>query len=117
MLYSVLTHDHGMEIERDDLTFCSAIMVELWTRKRDGGQRWEQYGGYEWICEIRGKTCLIGLSRLHLGVVTGRIGSCTCCIGNGKMTRRQNSLKSQFPMMITHLISSLFLLVLNSNIT
>jgi hypothetical protein len=27
---------HG-EIERDDLTLCSAMMVELWTRKREMG--------------------------------------------------------------------------------
>jgi len=36
MLYSVSTHDHDMEeIERDELTLCSAMMVELWTRKRE----------------------------------------------------------------------------------
>jgi len=36
MLYSVSTHDHDREeIERDDLTLCSAMMVELWTRKRE----------------------------------------------------------------------------------
>jgi hypothetical protein len=35
MLYSELTHDHG--IERDDLTSCSPVMVELWTRKREMG--------------------------------------------------------------------------------
>jgi len=34
MLYSVSTHDHDMqEIERDHLTLCSAMMVEIWTRK------------------------------------------------------------------------------------
>jgi len=31
------THDHGMERERDDLTLCSAMMGELWTRKREMG--------------------------------------------------------------------------------
>ena len=36
-LYSVSTHDHGMERETDDLTLCSAMMVELWTRKREMG--------------------------------------------------------------------------------
>jgi len=36
MLYSVSTHDHDMEeMEMDDLTLCSAMMVELWTRKRE----------------------------------------------------------------------------------
>jgi len=35
MQYSVSTHDHGME--RDDLTLCSAMIVELWTGKREMG--------------------------------------------------------------------------------
>jgi len=35
MQYSVSTHDHGME--RDDLTLYSAMIVELWTRKREMG--------------------------------------------------------------------------------
>ena len=34
----------------DDLTLCSAKMKELWTRKRDGGSRWERYGGYQRLC-------------------------------------------------------------------
>jgi len=37
---------HGV-IERDDLTLCFAMMVELGTKERVGGQRWEWYGGYE----------------------------------------------------------------------
>jgi len=52
MLYSVSTHDHDMEeIERDDLTLCSAMMVELWTRKREMGDEdendVEDTSGYE----------------------------------------------------------------------
>jgi len=40
MLCSVSTHAHDMEeIERDDLTLCSAMMVELWTRKREMGMK------------------------------------------------------------------------------
>jgi len=41
MLYSVYavlgvnSWSRHEEIERDDLTLCSAIMVELWTRKRE----------------------------------------------------------------------------------
>jgi hypothetical protein len=36
MLYSVSTHDHDREeIEMDDLTLCSAMMIEMWTRKRE----------------------------------------------------------------------------------
>ena len=41
---------HG-EIERDDLTLCSAMMVELWTRKREMGDEdendMENTRGYE----------------------------------------------------------------------
>jgi len=52
MLYSVSTHDHDIEeIERDDLTLCSAMMVELWTRKREMGDEdendVEDTSGYE----------------------------------------------------------------------
>jgi hypothetical protein len=46
----VLTHDHGMDIERDDLTLGSVMMVELWTRKRDGdvnGYSMEDTSGYK----------------------------------------------------------------------
>jgi len=49
MLYSELTRDHGMEIERDDLTSCSPVMVELWMRKREVGDEdgttWEDLRG------------------------------------------------------------------------
>jgi len=31
-----------VEVERDDLTSCSQVMVELWTRKREIG---DGYGG------------------------------------------------------------------------
>jgi len=102
---------HG-EIERDDLTICSAMMVELWTRQIDGGWIWEQYGGYEWIWEIRGTTCLIGLRRPRISVNTHWIGTRTCHIKNGKLTPIRNSLKSQFLMMISHLF-----LILNCTIT
>ena len=108
MLYLVLTQDHGMGIDRDDLTLCSAMMVQLWTRKRDGEWRWEQYGEYEQIWEIRGTTCLIGLRRPWIGVITSWIGRHTCHIGNSTLSRSQNSVKSQFLIMISHLISSLF---------
>jgi len=57
MLYSVYavlgvnsSSCHG-EIERDDLTLCSAMMVELRTRKRDMGDEYENdmedTSGYE----------------------------------------------------------------------
>jgi hypothetical protein len=44
--------------------------------------------------------CLIGFRRPGIGVFTRRIGSINCGISNGKLTRTQNSLKSQFLMMI-----------------
>jgi len=52
MLYSVSTHDHNMEEkERDDLTVYSAMIVELWTRKREMGDEdendVEDMNGYE----------------------------------------------------------------------
>jgi hypothetical protein len=41
---------HG-KIERDDITLCSAMMVELWTRKREMEDEDENYvedtSGYE----------------------------------------------------------------------
>ena len=106
MLYSVFTHDHGMKIERDDLTLCSPMMAELWARKREGGWGWEQYGGFEQIWEFGGTTCLIGLTRPYIGSITGWIRSHTCHIGNSKMTRSHNSLTSHFPM-ISNFNSSL----------
>jgi len=113
MLYSVYAvlgvnswSCHG-EIERDDLTLYSAMMVELWTRKRDGGWRLERYGGYEQIWEIRGTTCLIGLGRPRIGVSSRRIGTGTCRIGDGQLTRTRNSRKSQFLMMISPISSNL----------
>jgi hypothetical protein len=42
MLYSLSPHDHNIrEIERDDLRLDSAMMVELWTRKRQMGDEGE----------------------------------------------------------------------------
>jgi len=107
---------HG-EIERDDLTLCSAMIVELWTRKRDGVWRWERYGGYERIWEIRGTTCLIGLGRPRIGVISRRIGTRTCRIGDGQLTRTRNSRNPSFSWWFPPSpLISLFL-VLNSTIT
>jgi len=105
---------HG-EIEREDLTLCSYNDGRVVDEKeRDGGWRWERCGGYERTWEIRGTTCVIGFERPRIGVITRRIGTRTCRIWDGKLTRTQNSLKSQFLMMISPI--SLFL-VLNSTIT
>ena len=85
------------------------MMVQLRMRKREGGRRWEQYGGNEWIWEIRGTRCLIVLKRAHIGVPTFRIGSGTYRIGNGQLTWTRNSLMSRFLIMISHISSHLSL--------
>jgi len=73
------------EIERDDLTLCSCDDGRVVDEKeRDGGWRWEQYGGYEQLWEIRATTCLIGFRRPHIGVISCRIGTRTCGIGDGQ---------------------------------
>jgi len=100
---------HG-EIERDDLTLCSCNEGRVVDEKeRDGGWRSERYGGYERTWRIRGMGWLIGFRRPRISVVTRRIGTRTCRIGDGKLTRTQNSLKSQFLMMISPISSDLSL--------
>ena len=78
------------------------MLVELWTRKREMGDEdendEEDMSGY-------GKSgvqiCLIGLGRLPINIITRRIGTRTCHIWDGKLTRLQNSLKSQCLMIIS----------------
>ena len=82
-------------------------MAELWTRKRDGECRWEEYWGYERICEIRGSSCLIRWGTAHISVITGRLRSCTCHIRNGQFTCTRSSLNSKFPTMISSMSSDL----------
>jgi len=83
------------------LSFYSAIMVVLRTSRWDGGWRWEQYAGYERICEISGTTCRIEFGRPGLSVLTFRIGSSTCRIGNAPLTHAWNSLHFQFLMLVS----------------
>jgi len=52
-----------------------------------------------------GTTCLIGFRRPLITVLTCRIGSSSCHIENGQMTRTQNSSKPQFLMMISPIFS------------
>jgi len=54
-------------------------------------------------------TCLIGFRRPRIGVITLQIGTRTCCIRDVKLTCLQNSLKSQFLMMISPTSSHLSL--------
>ena len=90
-------------------TFCWWHGRVVDKKPRDGGWRWVQYGGYKWIWEIRGPTCLIGLGTPHIGVITHQIGTHTCCIGDGKLTCTRNSLKSQFLRTISPISSHLYL--------
>ena len=100
---------HG-EMERDDLNLCSCVDARVDDEKEwDGRRGWKQYGGYERICEISRTTCLIGFRRPRIGVITRRIGTCTCCIGDGQLTPTRNSFKSQFVMMIAPISSDLCL--------
>ena len=86
------------------------MMVELWTRKREMGDEDENlYGGFQWTWQIRGRTYLTGCTRPHIGVIARRIGTRTCRIGDGILTRTWNSLKSQFLMMISPISSDLYL--------
>jgi hypothetical protein len=48
-------------IECDGVSVCVTQMVELWTRKGNGGYRLEHNGRWEEIREIPGTTCLFGL--------------------------------------------------------
>jgi len=90
------------EIQRDDLTFHSAMMIEMWLRKREmGDEDWERCGGPEQIWKIKGTTSLIGSGWPHIGDITHRFVTRSCCIGDGKLTGTRNSLQSQFLMMIS----------------
>ena len=108
---------HG-EIERDDLILCSCndgIVVD--EKERDGKWRWERFWGYEWLWEIRSTTCLIGFRRPHISVITRRIWTHTCRIGDGRLTRTRNSPSPSFSWWsLPSPLISLFL-VLNLTIT
>jgi len=108
---------HG-EIKRDDLTLCSCDDGRVVDEKeRDGGSRWERYGAYERLREIKTTTCLIGFTRPCIGVITRRVGTRTCYIGDGQLTHKRNSLSPSFSWLLppSPLIS--LCLVLNSTIT
>jgi dissimilatory sulfite reductase (desulfoviridin) alpha/beta subunit len=68
---------------------------------RNGDEVENDVEDYEQICEIRRIACLIGLGRPRIREITHRIGTRTCHIGDGRLTRTRNSIKSQFLMMIS----------------
>jgi len=78
-------------------------------KDRDGRWRWERCGWCERIWDIWGTTCLIGLGRPRISVITSWIGTHTCCIGDGTLTHARNCLNSYFLMMISPISSDLYL--------
>jgi len=100
---------HG-EVEREALTLCSCNDGRAVDEKEtDEVWRWARYGGFERIWQIWGATCQIWFRRHCIGVITRRIRTRTCRIGDGKLTRTSNSLKSQSLMMISPISSDLSL--------
>jgi len=69
-------------------------------KERDGGWRCEPCAGYERIWEVRGTTCLIGLGRPRIGVITHRIRTRYSNIGDGTLSRTRNSLTSPLLILI-----------------
>jgi len=116
MLYSVYAvlgvnlRSWHEEIERDDLTLCSAMMVELWMRKREMGDEdrndVEDMSTYEksgvWLCWL-------GCKDLVLVIVHARSVHVPWCIRDGKLCHTPNSLKSEVLMMIAPISSHLSL--------
>jgi len=81
-----------------NFVFCDDSRV-VNKKQRDGEWRLERCD-YERIWAIRGTTCLNGLGGPRISVITRRIRICTCRIGDGTLPSTQNSLKSQFLMII-----------------
>jgi len=79
---SPLLHE---EIQRDNISLCSAKMAKLWTRERDGGLKSARYAGHKLMSEIRGTTCLIGFRGPRMSVIALQIATCTCCMGDGNI--------------------------------
>ena len=86
-------------------------------KERDGGWRWGRCGGYERIWEISGMTWLIGLRRPRIGVITCQIGTRTCHVGDGQLTRTRNSLSPIFSWWYASSLHISLLLVLNFTVT
>jgi len=89
------------ELERDNLTLGSTMMVELRTRWTEDGSKSLRYGGYKRRWDSRGVTCLVLFRRPCISILNQQIGSCNCHSRNGKLPPTQNSPKSQFVMMLS----------------
>jgi len=62
--------------------------------ERDGDEDENDVEDYNWICEIRGKACLIEFRRPRIGVITRRIGTVSYHIGDGQFVGTNHLLKS-----------------------
>jgi len=96
------------ESETNDLIMCSVMMVELGRRNRDGKSIYKQYGGNEWIWKISDNSCLIGIRRPPIRVITYWIRAHTCRLRNCQFTHTWIWLKFSLLMMTSNLLTSLW---------
>ena len=78
-------------------------------KERIGEWRWERYGGYERLWEIRNMARHIVHRRPRIGIITHQSRICPCHIADRLSTATRNSLKSQLHMMISPIFSDLSL--------
>jgi len=95
-VHGVIWWSWHVHISRDHLILYSAIIAQLWTKKRYEEWRWNWYGGHEGIWETRGPTCVIGFRIPHISLLTCWIWSHTWHIRDGQLTSTQNSLCLSF---------------------
>ena len=84
MLDSVLTHNDSMGRYREITELCVLRWYSCGWQSERWGWRWDKCGRYKRTREIWGTTFLIVLGRSRIGVTTCQIGTCTCCIRDGK---------------------------------
>jgi len=105
IMYAILGVDscseHG-DIQRDDVTWFTLLMVESRIRNRQGGTSCDWDGGYVWMWDIWSTTYLIGFRIPAVSI-------CTCRIIKGIGKYPQNSLKSLFLVIISLFTSHLAL--------
>jgi len=99
-----------------NFVFCNDGKV-VDNKQRNGGWRWGQCGGYARIWEMRGTTCQIQLGIPDVSVITRPIGTRTCHIGDGKLTRRRHSPSSSFSCWFAPTLQVSLPLMLNSTVT
>jgi len=65
-------------------------------KERNRGWKWERCAGYERIWDFRGTTCLIGLERHCICVITRQIWKRTSPFRDGKLTHTRDYLSPSF---------------------